>query len=90
MDCLRTFVAIRAWDIVYTSPSLSGFKAAVQAGLGVTARTPLLLSSGIKALPVSSGLPKLPEIEFGLYQGAELSAAASPLKEQVVKVIGGR
>ena len=80
----------KKWDIVYTSPSLSGLKAAVQAGLGVTARTSLLISSGVKTLPESVGLPKLPNIEFGLYEGSEISVAASQLKEQVIKVIADR
>ena len=80
----------RGWDIVYTSPSLSGLRAAVEAGLGVTVRTPLSLSSGIKALPGSSSLPRLPEIHFGLYEGSELSEAAVQLKEQVIEVIAGR
>ena len=77
----------KEWDIVYTSPSLSGLKAAVQAGLGVTARTALLISSGVKALQESTGLPELPNIEFGLYENSELSDVAWQLREQVIKVI---
>jgi len=80
----------KEWDIVYTSPSLSGLRAAVQAGLGVTARTGLLISSGIKALPKSTGLPKLPSIEFGLYEGSDLADAGSQLKAQVFEVIAGK
>lgn len=77
------------WDIVYTSPSLSGLRAAVQAGLGVTARTVLLISSGVKALPKSTGLPKLPSIEFGLYEGSSLAGASLQMKAQVLKVVAG-
>ncbi len=83
-------LAGKEWDIVYTSPSLSGLRAAVQAGLGVTARTMLLISSGVKALPKSIGLPKLPSIEFGLYEGSDLTDAGSELKAQVLEVIVGK
>jgi hypothetical protein len=44
----------------------------------------------VKALQESTGLPKLPNIEFGLYEGPELSNAASQLKKQVIKVSTGR
>jgi len=79
----------KKWDIVYTSPSLSGLRAAVQAGLGVTARTALLISSGVKALPKSTDLPKLPSIEFGLYESSELTDAGSQLKTQILEVFAG-
>lgn len=76
----------REWEIVYTSPSLSGLRAAVQAGLGVTARTPLLMAPGIMALKRSADLPRLPAIDFGLYGAAKLTDAAVQLKREILEV----
>lgn len=76
----------RKWEIVYTSPSLSGLRAAVQAGLGVTVRTPLLMAPGVAALPKSAGLPQLPVVDFGLYGAPKLSDAAAALKREITQV----
>lgn len=77
----------RQWDIVYTSPSLSGLKAAVQAGLGVTVRTALFVSSGLRTMPASSRLPELPRVGFGLYESENPSEAATQLKHHITTVI---
>lgn len=45
------------WHIAFTSPSLHGLWAAVEAGLGVTLRTPIGLPSRLSALDKSIGLP---------------------------------
>jgi DNA-binding transcriptional LysR family regulator len=73
----------REWDIVFTSPSLSGLRAAVKAGLGVTVRTSLSFAASLKPLPKSSGLPDLPTVDFALYTAAELSAPARRLSELI-------
>lgn len=49
------------WRIAFTSPSLHGLWAAVEAGLGVTLRTVAGLPPGVVALDASCGLPPLPE-----------------------------
>ncbi|HYD99568.1 MAG TPA: LysR substrate-binding domain-containing protein [Alphaproteobacteria bacterium] len=53
--------------IAITSPSLSGLRAAVQAGLGITARTRHLLGPGLEDVGPALGLPPLPEIGFCFY-----------------------
>ena len=44
----------RAWEIVFTSPSLSGLRAAVEAGLGFTARTLSSFEGRLHPLPVAA------------------------------------
>jgi DNA-binding transcriptional LysR family regulator len=46
-----------AWRIVFTSPSLHGLWAAVEAGLGVTLRTGVGLPAGVQAMGAETGLP---------------------------------
>lgn len=72
--------AQREWEIVYTSPSLSGLRAAVQAGLGVTARAEMSFSVEQNDLMQITKLPQLPSIEFALYQQRNLSDAARRLR----------
>lgn len=68
----------RPWRIAYTSPSLSGLRAAVEAGLGVTVRT-ALLGEGT-GLSVLSGLPRLPEATYALYSSSASSPALDRLR----------
>jgi DNA-binding transcriptional LysR family regulator len=56
--------------IAFTSPSLSGLRTAVEAGLGVTVRTRHLLSSRLDDM-AHMGLPPLPNVAFSLYVGNE-------------------
>jgi DNA-binding transcriptional LysR family regulator len=49
-----------AWRIAFSSPSLPGLWAAVEAGLGVTLRTPIALPDQLRALPGTAGLPPVP------------------------------
>lgn len=74
----------REWEIVFTSPSLSGLKAAVEAGLGITVRTLNAFQGRLRPLPKSLRLPKLPCVDFALYTKPELSAPASRLCEIVM------
>ena len=53
----------RPWRIAFTSPSLAGIWAAVDAGLGVTVRTQAGLPERLATLP---GLPRLPTIALQL------------------------
>lgn len=52
----------RTWRIVFESTSLAGVRAAVRAGLGVTALLPANLDAG----ETVAGLPDLPDVELGL------------------------
>jgi DNA-binding transcriptional LysR family regulator len=74
----------RKWEIVFTSPSLSGLKAAIEAGLGVTVRTNISFEGNLHPLPRSSALPKLPCVDFALYSKPDLSAPADRLREIVI------
>jgi len=64
------------WRSVFTSPSLSGVWAAVDAGLGLTVRTPAGLP---KHLHVLEGLPELPKIALKLHWAE--SEPAPPIKQ---------
>lgn len=55
------------WKITYTSPTVVGVRAAVKAGLGVTARSVEMLSSDLRVLGEFDALPRLPDVSFRLY-----------------------
>lgn len=54
------------WRIAYVASTLSAVRAAVKAGLGVTARPIEMMSPELRVLGVSERLPKLPETEYSL------------------------
>jgi DNA-binding transcriptional LysR family regulator len=80
----------RSWDIVYTCPSLAGVRAAAVSGFAVTALAADFISPELRALPLSSGLPEMPEVEFALYRGkgAE-SPAAKAFGDLILTSVGG-
>lgn len=49
-----------AWRVAFSSPSLPGLWAAVEAGLGVTLRTAVALPDQLRILPDAAGLPPVP------------------------------
>jgi len=55
------------WSPNYTSPSLIGIKAALRAGLGVTARGIELVGSDLRVLGENDGLPRLPDVAYHLF-----------------------
>ncbi|MGK9172110.1 transcriptional regulator LrhA [Yokenella regensburgei] len=55
-----------AWRIAYVASTLSAVKAAVKAGLGVTARPVEMMSPDLRVLGNTEGLPALPETEYVL------------------------
>jgi DNA-binding transcriptional LysR family regulator len=76
----------RSWDIRYTSPSLSGVRAAVAAGLGITVRTGRLLKRGLVEAPPHFALPTLPHVKFAIYARDEkarppIAAMAAEIKD---------
>jgi DNA-binding transcriptional LysR family regulator len=79
----------RSYDVVLRTPSLAGLKAALEAGLAVGSRTPLLQSGSIAVLDESDGLPSLPEVGFSLYVPRPLSAAARRVSALVRGVVAG-
>lgn len=67
LEALETSPALR-WHINYVAPNLVGIKAAVRAGLGVTARSIELLSQDMRVLSEAEGLPPLPDATFYLWK----------------------
>lgn len=55
------------WHINYLAPTLVGIKAAVRAGLGVTARSTEFLGADMRVLGEAEGLPSLPPMTYWLW-----------------------
>ena len=55
------------WRQVHNSSSPLGVKAALRAGLGVTARSMELVGPEVRILGEQDGFPKLPEINYYLW-----------------------
>jgi DNA-binding transcriptional LysR family regulator len=55
------------WHINYVAPTLVGIKAAVRAGLGVTARSIEFMGTDMRVLGDSDGLPRLPPMTYSLW-----------------------
>lgn len=76
------------WHIAFTSLSLHGIWAAVDAGLGITLRTTTGLPNQLIALDKKSGLPSLPMIDLSLHDGGrELTPAATRFKEILLETL---
>jgi len=77
-----------AWRIAFSSTSLAGTWAAVNAGLGVSVRTPLGLPDNVRALSAKqAGLPALPMLGLALYRA---EAEPSPAVAQLAAIIQRR
>ncbi|MBP7064273.1 LysR substrate-binding domain-containing protein [Ferrovibrio sp.] len=77
-----------AWDVVYTTPSLSGLRAAVAAGLGVTARSLASLGHDLGPAKRSLALPKLGDLEIGFYStGRDLAVPGQVLRDLLSQAI---
>lgn len=57
----------RAWRAGFQTSTLTGVRAALRAGLGVTPRTIEMLSPDLKVVDQELGLPRLPPISYRLY-----------------------
>lgn len=75
------------WLPRYTSSSLIGIRAALRAGLGVTARGVEQLDSALRVLGPAEGLPPLPDLVYRLYVR---SRVVNPLTRQVFELIRDR
>ncbi len=53
----------RAWYLAFSSDSLSALLAAVRAGFGISAQSPVLASNVLVAMPDEAGLPLLPVVD---------------------------
>jgi DNA-binding transcriptional LysR family regulator len=72
------------WQIVYTSPSLAGVRAAALAGLAITPLPASAIVTGLRVLGVESGLPLLPDLEFAIFERKRPDAAAAALTAVLV------
>jgi DNA-binding transcriptional LysR family regulator len=67
------------WEIVYTSPSLTGVRAAALAGLVVTPLPASAVLAGLRISGLEEGLPLLPGLEFAIYEKVRPEKAAAAL-----------
>ncbi|EJN12531.1 transcriptional regulator [Bradyrhizobium sp. YR681] len=78
-----------AWEIVYTSPSLTGVRAAAVAGLAITPLPLSAITSGLRVLGAVEGLPPLPDLEFAIYEKARPDKAAVALAAALLALAQG-
>lgn len=75
------------WTPRYTSSSLIGIRAALRAGLGVTARGVEQLDAGLRVLGLSDGMPRLPDLVYHLYVRSHV---VNPVTRQVFETLKSR
>lgn len=74
-----------AYRVAFTSPSVSGLWAAVQAGVGLTVRMPLGLPEGVVPC-AAAGLPALPEVRLSLHRRSE---SGPPAVQALFDIVAG-
>ena len=77
------------WEIIYTSPSLTGVRAAALAGLAITPLPASALIAGLRILGVEEGLPSLPDLEFAIYEKPRADKAATALAAALLTLAPG-
>jgi hypothetical protein len=77
------------WQIVYTSPSLTGVRAAAPAGLAITPLPASAIVAGLRVLGVESGPPVLPALEFAIFEKARPDKAAAALAAVLLTLAQG-
>ena len=76
------------WRITFTSLSVHGIWAAVEAGLGITLRTATGMPAQLAVMESRFGLPRLPMVDVSLHDGRrELSTAASHFKNVLCETL---
>ena len=66
----------RSFEIVYTSPSLSGLEAAVGAGFGMTVLARRIVPSALRVVEQAAHLPRLADVVVGIYVSADRKRSA--------------
>ncbi|WP_434722821.1 LysR family transcriptional regulator [Mesorhizobium sp. RIZ17] len=66
----------RSFEIVYTSPSLSGLEAAVGAGFGMTVLARRIVPSALRIVEPAAHLPRLADVVVGIYVSADRKRSA--------------
>lgn len=64
------------WRLAYLSLNLGAIRAAVRAGLGITARNIEMLTPDLRVMGEADGLPPLPDVTFSLFLRSGGGAAA--------------
>jgi DNA-binding transcriptional LysR family regulator len=77
------------WRLTFSSPSLSGLKAAVRAGLGITLRGTSFLDRGLVRLSGRTKLPEAPPLEI-VYAISPQSSPATMALAQHIRMVGER
>jgi DNA-binding transcriptional LysR family regulator len=85
LRCLE--YAGRRYRIAVETPSLTGLRAAVRAGLGVTCRTELFVDEELTPLIPKKHLPPLPCVAYALFTRDNPSLAAARLSELVREAV---
>jgi len=67
----------RGFEIVYSSPSISGISAAVKTGFGLTVLADRLVQHELRRLGPADGLPKLADVVVGVYLSKALGSTAA-------------
>ena len=77
------------WQLVFTTPSLSGLWAAAEGRLGITARTSIVLPNTLRVLdPDTTGLPTLPHVPLALHRAdVDSSPAVARLTDMLLEAI---
>lgn len=66
----------RSFEIVYTSPSLSGLEAAVGAGFGMTVLARRIVPTALRVVEPATHLPRLADVVVGIYVSADRKRSA--------------
>ncbi len=74
----------RSWRVACTSGSLTGLRAAAEAGLGVAPHSARLLPPGLAAVADAAGLPALGSIEFVVIGPGRHQTVAAALMEALL------
>ncbi|SED57318.1 DNA-binding transcriptional regulator, LysR family [Rhizobiales bacterium GAS188] len=82
--------ARRPYRIAATSPSLTGLRAALRAGITVTMRTTRWIGQGVGQAPESLGLPSVADAEFSLRLRPQAAAAATDLAHLMAEGLTAR
>jgi DNA-binding transcriptional LysR family regulator len=77
------------WQIVYTSPSLTGVRAAALAGLAITPLPASAMIVGLRILGAEEGLPHLPDLEFAIYDKPRPGQPAAALAATLIALAQG-
>src|SRR6201984_1599346 len=78
-----------SWEIVYNSPSLTGVRAAAMAGLRLAPLPASAVVAGLRILDAIAGLPRLPALEFAIYEGARPDNAVTALTGALLALAQG-